>query len=83
MVGGETWEDITRNPGLPEGMLGKMGVSASPARSGRVWAIIEHKTGTVAVLAIVLNCMAVIGTSHTAAAVRLRTALYTITVYTL
>lgn len=42
--GGETWEDITRNPGLPEGMLGKMGVSASPARSGRVWAIIEHKT---------------------------------------
>ncbi|HEV2107159.1 MAG TPA: glycosyl hydrolase, partial [Thermomicrobiales bacterium] len=40
--GGETWEEITRNPGLPAGMLGKLGVSASPAKSGRVWCLIEH-----------------------------------------
>lgn len=41
--GGETWEDITANHGLPQGVLGKMGVAASPAQSGRVWAIIEHR----------------------------------------
>ncbi|HYH12955.1 MAG TPA: glycosyl hydrolase, partial [Thermomicrobiales bacterium] len=41
--GGETWEDITRNHGLPDGTLGKIGVSASPAKPGRVWAIVEHK----------------------------------------
>ncbi|HEU5431892.1 MAG TPA: glycosyl hydrolase, partial [Thermomicrobiales bacterium] len=42
--GGETWTDITRNQGLPAGTLGKIGVAASPARSGRVWAIVEHTT---------------------------------------
>lgn len=42
--GGDTWEDITRNPGLPDGTLGKMAVAASPAKSGRVWALIEHLT---------------------------------------
>ena len=39
--GGDTWEDISCNGGLPVGILGKVGVSISPARSGRVWAIIE------------------------------------------
>ena len=46
--GGDTWEDISRAPGLPDGLLGKLGVSVSPARSGRVWALIEavgDKTG--------------------------------------
>ncbi|HWQ12414.1 MAG TPA: glycosyl hydrolase [Roseiflexaceae bacterium] len=42
--GGETWEDITRRPGLPKGTLGKIGVAASPAQPGRVWALIEHTT---------------------------------------
>ena len=41
--GGDTWENITRNPGLPDGTLGKIGVAASPAKSGRVWALIEHR----------------------------------------
>ncbi len=40
--GGETWEEITRRPGMPEGTLGKIGVAASPAKPGRVWAIVEH-----------------------------------------
>jgi photosystem II stability/assembly factor-like uncharacterized protein len=40
--GGETWEEITGKPGLPSGTWGKVGVSASPARAGRVWALIEH-----------------------------------------
>ncbi len=43
--GGDTWEAVadneTRAKGLPEGTIGKIGVAISPARSGRVWAIIE------------------------------------------
>ncbi len=39
--GGDTWENISTKPGLPEGTLGKIGVSVSPARSGRVFAIVE------------------------------------------
>lgn len=40
--GGDTWTDITRNPGMPqEGILGKIGVAASPVKAGRVWALIE------------------------------------------
>ena len=41
MDGGDSWEEITSNRGLPKGTLGKIGVSLSPAQSGRVWAIIE------------------------------------------
>jgi len=36
--GGESWERLTED--LPDGM-GKIGVAASPAKPGRVWAIIE------------------------------------------
>ncbi|MBI3198223.1 MAG: glycosyl hydrolase [Rhodospirillales bacterium] len=46
--GGDTWEEISRKPGLPDGMLGKIGVSVSPVRAGRVWALVEaegDKTG--------------------------------------
>ena len=39
--GGDTWQDISHHPGLPAGVLGKIGVSVSPARSGRVFAMIE------------------------------------------
>ncbi|MBL8130379.1 MAG: glycosyl hydrolase [Anaerolineae bacterium] len=40
--GGDSWVEITRNPGLPKGLLGKIGIAVSPARSGRLWALIEH-----------------------------------------
>jgi photosystem II stability/assembly factor-like uncharacterized protein len=46
--GGDTWQEISRNPGLPDGLLGKIGVSISPVRAGRVWALVEaegDKTG--------------------------------------
>jgi photosystem II stability/assembly factor-like uncharacterized protein len=46
--GGDSWTEISRCPGLPTGPLGKFGVAASPARAGRVWALIEteaEKTG--------------------------------------
>lgn len=45
--GGETWKDITRNPGLPEGVIGKVGIAASPAKEGRLWALIEADSGGV------------------------------------
>ena len=39
--GGDSWENISQNKGMPSGTLGKMGVSISPARSNRVWAMVE------------------------------------------
>ncbi len=45
--GGDTWTDLSRSPGFPTGVLGKIGVVASPARSGRVWAIVEAAEGGV------------------------------------
>ena len=40
--GGDNWTEITRNPGLPqEGLLGKIGITVSPAQPSRVWAIVE------------------------------------------
>jgi len=43
--GGDTWTDITRNPGMPEGLIGKICISISPARSSRVYAFIEADEG--------------------------------------
>ena len=45
--GGDTWTEITRNPGLPKGLLGKIGITVSPARTDRVWAIIEAEDGAL------------------------------------
>src|ERR1043165_360744 len=43
--GGETWTDISRTPGLPSGVNGKIGVAVSPADSNRVHALIENENG--------------------------------------
>src|SRR5689334_21558018 len=44
--GGETWKEITRNPGLPaSGVIGRIGVSVSAANSNRVYALVEHDSG--------------------------------------
>ncbi len=45
--GGDTWVELTRNPGLPQGIIGKIGVTVSPANPSRVWAIIEAEDGGV------------------------------------
>jgi len=45
--GGDTWENISRNKGLPQDTLGIIGVTVSPVNSNRVWAIIESATGGV------------------------------------
>ncbi len=43
--GGDTWTEISRNRGLPSGVLGKIGVTVSPLNSNRIWAIVEAKDG--------------------------------------
>lgn len=46
--GGENWEEISRNMGLPqEGVYGKIGVAVSPSNPSRVWALMEHEQGGV------------------------------------
>src|SRR6266571_4813707 len=45
--GGDTWTEITRNPGLPKGLLGKIGITISPAKEGRIWIVVEAEDGAV------------------------------------
>ncbi|MEM7126330.1 MAG: glycosyl hydrolase [Chloroflexota bacterium] len=46
--GGDTWTEITYNKGLlsEDAIIGKIGVSASPAKAGRVWALAEADKGS-------------------------------------
>jgi photosystem II stability/assembly factor-like uncharacterized protein len=43
--GGDTWNELSRRPGLPGGTLGIIGVAVSPARPGRIWALVEADDG--------------------------------------
>ncbi len=43
--GGETWKEITRNPGLPKGVVGRIGVTVSGADPNRVYALVENENG--------------------------------------
>ncbi len=45
--GGETWNELTKNPGMPEGPLGKIGITVSPVDNRRLWAIVEANDGGV------------------------------------
>ena len=45
--GGDTWNEITRNTGLPKGVIGNIGITVSPANPERVWAIVEAEEGGV------------------------------------
>lgn len=48
--GGENWADITLMPGLPVGKnRGRIGIALSPAKPGRVWAIIEAENNQTGV----------------------------------
>src|SRR5205823_11157611 len=42
---GGNWREITRNPGLPAGMIGKITVAISGADSNRIYALIENENG--------------------------------------
>jgi photosystem II stability/assembly factor-like uncharacterized protein len=41
--GGDSWTEITKNPGLPAGLWGKVGVSVSGADGNRVYTLIENE----------------------------------------
>lgn len=43
--GGDNWVDISKNPGLPKGLLGKIGISVSPANSEIVYGLVENENG--------------------------------------
>jgi len=43
--GGDHWTEISRNPGLPKAMLGKIGLSVSGAEPNRLYAQIEAEDG--------------------------------------
>ena len=43
--GGDHWTELSRNPGMPKGVLGKIGVSVSPVDSNRVYAQVEAEDG--------------------------------------
>ena len=45
--GGDSWTEISGNPGLPEGIKGRIGIACSPAKPGRVWAIVEAEKGAL------------------------------------
>lgn len=47
MDGGDTWVELTANPGMPEGPIGKIGVTVSPVDPNRVWAVVEANEGGV------------------------------------
>jgi photosystem II stability/assembly factor-like uncharacterized protein len=43
--GGETWIELTRRPGLPSGVVGKIGIAVSGADSNRLYALLENASG--------------------------------------
>jgi len=43
--GGNTWSELSTNPGMPKGPFGRIGIAASPAREGLVYAIVEAEDG--------------------------------------
>jgi photosystem II stability/assembly factor-like uncharacterized protein len=45
--GGDTWNELTKNPGLPKGVMGNIGLTVSTANPDRVWALIEAEDGGV------------------------------------
>ncbi len=42
---GRSWVDLSRRPGLPPGVLGKIGVAISPVDPNRYWAMVEALEG--------------------------------------
>ena len=39
--GGDSWQELNDNPGLPTGIKGRIGLAVSAAKSGRLWATVE------------------------------------------
>jgi photosystem II stability/assembly factor-like uncharacterized protein len=45
--GGENWTELTRNPGMPKGVIGRIGVAVAGTDSSRVYALVEADDGGV------------------------------------
>ena len=45
--GGDNWTNITNHDGLPDGVLGIIGITVSPVNSDRLWVAIEAEDGGV------------------------------------
>lgn len=45
--GGDTWIDLSKNPGMPAEPLGKIGITVSPADNNRLYAVVEANDGGV------------------------------------
>jgi photosystem II stability/assembly factor-like uncharacterized protein len=45
--GGDNWTELTRNAGLPQGVIGRIGVAVSGADSNRVYALVENENGGI------------------------------------
>lgn len=43
--GGDTWVSLNEKPGMPVGLLGKIGIAVSPVNSNRLYALIENAKG--------------------------------------
>ena len=43
--GGDNWVELTKNKGMPAGMIGRIGVDVSGADSNRVYALVENENG--------------------------------------
>jgi photosystem II stability/assembly factor-like uncharacterized protein len=43
--GGDTWNELTHQSGFPGGIWGKIGIFVSPAKPGRVFALVEAQEG--------------------------------------
>ncbi|CAN5364943.1 hypothetical protein BH11BAC1_BH11BAC1_15080 [soil metagenome] len=41
--GGDTWQSLSQNPGMPKGLLGKICIAVSASNPQRVYAMIENK----------------------------------------
>ena len=45
--GGQTWEELSENPGFTKRPLGKIGITVSGANSNKLWALVESENGGV------------------------------------
>jgi len=43
--GGDTWVCLNQKPGMPVGILGKIGITVSPVNSNQLYALIENEKG--------------------------------------
>ena len=43
--GGDTWTNLSTKPGMPKGVLGKIGITVSPINSNRLYAMVENAKG--------------------------------------